>query len=434
MRIADGGGGGGDGGVSSASPAALISYSDSGKRIDAELETTAGRLYAALSTFQQTCLDYPTGVTTALADQLRAFAQRTAVDDVWVARVADAFLMADGTGIDLAALEGTPVSNWGMLQKLEFTFERALVYLPGDVADRLKAMLSPENLAIMAGVIGAWAVSQFAGVGEVADAAMVVIGIFTLGPDVIRVGEDVGGFALGVYNGSSQSDLDNAAKKLADAISVGGIDGALGLLFKAAGEHLPTRAPGAPVDLVTPEGFVVRVSPSEIDATTAEMSVGESGSGGGGAATSARPGELPPANTLEGKAMRWEEYQARTGGEGWDYQRWSRVYDLNLERAKQANAAADAFAQQLGFGQREVTVKVDGEPRRLDIADVGLQIGFEYKTGYQTRTADNMSELQRDAILVKQGWSINWVFQGTASEPLVRDLESAGIGVEYNNN
>lgn len=74
----------------------------------------------------------------------------------------------------------------------------------------------------------------------------------------------------------------------------------------------------------------------------------------GGTPTSARPGDLPPANAPEGKLARWEDYQARTGGEGWDYQR-------------------------------------------------------------------------------RKGWSITWVFQGAASDPLVRDLQNAGIGVEYNN-
>jgi hypothetical protein len=45
-----------------------------------------------------------------------------------------------------------------------------------------------------------------------------------------------------------------------------------------------------------------------------------------------------------------------------------------------------------------------------------------------------MSELARDAVLVKQGWSITWVFQGTASAPLLRALEDVGIGFTYNVN
>ena len=58
------------------------------------------------------------------------------------------------------------------------------------------------------------------------------------------------------------------------------------------------------------------------------------------------------------KAARWEEYQAR-GGE-WSYERWSKVYESNMTRARQANEAAETYRQQLGWGRREVTVTSRG--------------------------------------------------------------------------
>jgi RHS repeat-associated protein len=136
---------------------------------------------------------------------------------------------------------------------------------------------------------------------------------------------------------------------------------------------------------------------------------------------------MAAAGTDAHKASRWQSYQERGGK--WDYERWSNVYDSNMTRALDANRAVDAFHRRLGWGKREVTLDVEGIPRRLDIADVATRRGIEHKTGYQTRTQANLWELTRDEILVKKGWVIEWVFEGTASKPLLEALEKAGIKV-----
>ncbi len=128
------------------------------------------------------------------------------------------------------------------------------------------------------------------------------------------------------------------------------------------------------------------------------------------------------------KRQRWEEYQA--GGGQWNYERWSKVYDLNMTRAIDANAAVDAYHNQLDWGHREVTLTVDGTPRRLDIVDTRSQRAIEYKTGYQVADQENLSELERDAKLVSWGWDIKWVFEGKASQPLLDALKSQGISYE----
>jgi hypothetical protein len=137
--------------------------------------------------------------------------------------------------------------------------------------------------------------------------------------------------------------------------------------------------------------------------------------------------------SAEHKAATRDLYLARGGD--WDYERWSSVYEANQVRAAQANAAADQFHQTLNWGTREVTIDgitVDGEAttRRLDIADIALQKGVEYKTGYQTATVDNLWEMKRDAELVRRGWDIQWVFRDRASEPLLEALRNAGIRVK----
>ncbi|WP_144006798.1 DUF6861 domain-containing protein [Pelomonas sp. KK5] len=137
----------------------------------------------------------------------------------------------------------------------------------------------------------------------------------------------------------------------------------------------------------------------------------------------------PGAGTSSHKQVRWQEY--KDNGGSWDYERWSKVYDANMTRASEANKAVDRYHQALNWGEREVSVevKVDGQPfvRRLDIADRTIQRGVEYKTGYQSATAENLWELARDKALAKKGWDITWVFRDKASQPLLDALEDAGI-------
>jgi len=126
------------------------------------------------------------------------------------------------------------------------------------------------------------------------------------------------------------------------------------------------------------------------------------------------------------KAQRWLEYQDR-GGE-WGYDRWSKVYGLNMTRARQANRAVDGYWGQVGWGTREVTVDVGpGITRRLDIADKGLQKGIEHKSGRQFATKSNLWEIARDRELRTQGWDIRWHIDGRPSAPLLRALDEAGI-------
>jgi len=140
------------------------------------------------------------------------------------------------------------------------------------------------------------------------------------------------------------------------------------------------------------------------------------------------PGE---PGSPEHKAMRWSEYEARTAPDKrWSYDRWSKTYDQNMQRATQASKAVDAYHQKIGWGEREVVVNVEGVPRRLDIADVASLRGVEYKTGAQYLTQDNAWEIARDEILVKEiGWRIDWVFEQPPSAPLQSALEKAGINV-----
>jgi hypothetical protein len=145
-----------------------------------------------------------------------------------------------------------------------------------------------------------------------------------------------------------------------------------------------------------------------------------------------RPSSDFTAGTLEHRDARWREYQER-GGQ-WSRERWDRQYDINMQQARTANEAVTQFREELGLPRemQEVTVSVGDTTRRLDIADLDNAVGYEIKSGeYTTLDVEIRSELDRDAILVDQGWDITWVFHGRASQPLIDALTEADIKIQY---
>ena len=135
------------------------------------------------------------------------------------------------------------------------------------------------------------------------------------------------------------------------------------------------------------------------------------------------------------KSKRWEMYQL-IGGD-LPYDTWEKVYHANMQRARKASAAERAEQSRLGWGEMQETVPVGkNQARRLDIVDATKTRAVEvkaYELGRIFATEDIVSEVQRDAQLVKkQGWDITWVLiDTTASEPLLKLLNDAGITVEY---
>jgi len=226
----------------------------------------------------------------------------------------------------------------------------------------------------------------------------------------------------------------------------------------AGGPGLPAPVPAqaATAGATTIPGYAIAISTNgEIVYMTAkaDQAAGSSGSGGKfagkpapGTTPEIAPDELPPdspeavttkatGSTSQGELVkgsvahrgaRWTEYQQRGGT--WSYERWLKVYEANMTRADQANAAVRAYRDKIGWGKVEVTVDVEGVPRRLDIADAPGSRAVEVKTGAQYATQDNLWEIARDEILIKKhGWDIRWHFEGIASQPLQAALKAAGI-------
>ncbi len=171
-----------------------------------------------------------------------------------------------------------PITAWSTGEKIQASIERALPRLPGDVTQELRMMLTPQAMAIMAGVQALWGAAQIVPVGWVVDLLLVVTGGFLLGVAAWDVGEKRVAFAHRSTGARSEADLDAAARLFAAAVAKGGVQAVLAvLMWRGARGTRPkigrSARPGeAPVDFNA-------VPPSKVPAasrkSTALTEVGE---------------------------------------------------------------------------------------------------------------------------------------------------------------
>jgi enhancing lycopene biosynthesis protein 2 len=116
--------------------------------------------------------------------------------------------------------------------KLRVVLTKAASLLPSDVGEQLLAMVTPQALATMAGVVVIWAGAHFFGIGEIADVILLVVGWVAIGGVAFEAGKRLYDFAIKTNNARTEADLDAAAKDLAEAITLIGVNAALILLFR----------------------------------------------------------------------------------------------------------------------------------------------------------------------------------------------------------
>ncbi len=161
-----------------------------------------------------------------------------------------------------------PVAEMSAGEKIGAAISAAITkYLLPEIGEQLKALLRPETLALIATVVGAWAISHATGAGQVIDVILVGVGVFTLGLDVISVIEDLIGFA-GVLKAQTQEDIDKAGKHLAEAIATVGVEIILQFLTHKMGG---SKAKKAEVD----EAGVPRQRGAILDGELTRLKVGE---------------------------------------------------------------------------------------------------------------------------------------------------------------
>jgi len=142
----------------------------------------------------------------------------------------------------------------------------------------------------------------------------------------------------------------------------------------------------------------------------------------GGIQDPLRPGS--PAH----KAYDWDRY--KKSGRSWTYERWIKTYHPNITRASDAHAQADHLWKQLGWGKREVTMRLDGGTRVLDIGDTVNSRAMEVKKGYVSLRPDIARQIKLDAELVKRrDWDVTWHVDGRLSKSVRQSLRAARIKI-----
>ncbi len=132
-------------------------------------------------------------------------------------------------------------------EKLTIAINRAIGKLPGEVAERLKELITPEAIAVMVAMTTAFVISQLTPVGWVADilvAGLIVATVYMVGTEASEIVKLLLKFIDKAAGARSESDLDEAADALATAISKAGVDIVAAILFHKAGKALDLKPPG----------------------------------------------------------------------------------------------------------------------------------------------------------------------------------------------
>ncbi len=135
------------------------------------------------------------------------------------------------------------VADWPLTQRFEKVLSLAPQHMAPELATQFRAMLTPGNIAVAAGTLAVWAVSQAFGIGEVVDAILLVVGAAFVGLGIFKAGEDLGDCLVTTLEAQGFADLDRAADSLAEAVVILGVTAFFALLAKMASKF--TRGSGA---------------------------------------------------------------------------------------------------------------------------------------------------------------------------------------------
>lgn len=124
------------------------------------------------------------------------------------------------------------ISRMDLQAKLQVVLTRTAAQLPSEVGKELLSMITPQALAVVAGVVAIWGGSHFFGIGEIADVILLAVGWVAIGGVAFDAGEKLYNFAIKTNSAITEADFDTAAKDLAEAITLIGINTVLALLFR----------------------------------------------------------------------------------------------------------------------------------------------------------------------------------------------------------
>jgi peptidoglycan hydrolase-like protein with peptidoglycan-binding domain len=139
------------------------------------------------------------------------------------------------------------VDQWTLTERFEYVLQHCAPYLGPDMRAQFTALLTPVNLGIMVGSLVVWAAGHFFGVSEIADAFLLGFGLVFLGKAAIDAARLLKNVIEITCSASTEGELEDAAKDLAEAIAIIGVMTFFALLAKVAraiGNKLKESGPG----------------------------------------------------------------------------------------------------------------------------------------------------------------------------------------------
>ena len=109
-------------------------------------------------------------------------------------------------------------------ERVAEAMRRSIPLLPTEAGNAVQALISPESLLVITGTLTLWAGAHFFGVGEIADIILLIIGGLFLGKGIIDLAEELWHFANLTILGSTDREIDEAAKHFANAVILAGVD------------------------------------------------------------------------------------------------------------------------------------------------------------------------------------------------------------------
>jgi len=144
------------------------------------------------------------------------------------------------------------VAAMSLKDRLKEVLTRSKKNFGPDIGAAIDSMLSPTNLAILAGTLTLWAGSHFFGVGEVVDVLLLVVGAFAIGWSIGDVAKDVYTFAKLTVNARTEADLDRAAQAFSHAIVLAGITVIMALLLRRSVKEIQATRGASVADAMRP--------------------------------------------------------------------------------------------------------------------------------------------------------------------------------------
>lgn len=146
------------------------------------------------------------------------------------------------------------VHEWSAKDIIIEVLKRTGGHLPGELRAQWDQLVSPASREMIAGSMAIVVLAHMVGIGEVADIAMLGIGILFLGASAFEGGRELGAFMIIVAEASTDEDLDRAAEHLARAVILFGVSVVMARFMRRprGGTDVKKVSPLSEADLAKP--------------------------------------------------------------------------------------------------------------------------------------------------------------------------------------